>query len=227
MKIVRKRLNMNNKKLLDKYISLIDFLGIICGPNFEIVLHDISTPEHSVIAVANGHISDRAVGAPLTDLAINLIQNKEYEKQEFVCNYAGKTRHGKQLVSSTYFIKENDTLIGLICVNHDTSALQEIRDKADLLLNHFAIEKDENKSGYQENLDSSIKNISHDMIMNTIREAHVSPDRMKAHEKKRLIKSLYEQGVFAMRGTVPLVARELGISEPTVYRYVKYIKEDI
>lgn len=215
---------MSNKKLLDKYVPMIGFLGIVCGPNFEIVLHDISTPKHSVIAVANNHISERTVGAPLTDLAISLIEKKEYEHKDFVCNYAGKTHNGKQLVSSTFFIKENGKLIGLLCINNDTSMFQEMHHKLETFLSNFALPSSSDNGGYQEALDGSIKDISKEIILKAVGNSAVAPERMTAGEKKSLIKSLYDSGVFSMRGTVPFVAKELFISEPTVYRYLKQIK---
>ena len=46
---------MSNYASLERYIPLVEFMGKICGKNYEIILHDVSTPERSVIAACNEH----------------------------------------------------------------------------------------------------------------------------------------------------------------------------
>ena len=40
---------MSNLKKLEKYFPLVDFWGEVCGPAYEILLHDVSEPNHSVV----------------------------------------------------------------------------------------------------------------------------------------------------------------------------------
>ena len=110
---------MSNYASLERYIPLVKFMGEICGKNYEIILHDVSTPERSVIAACNEHLSGRRVGDPMTELAKELLRTGAYKEHDYVANYEGRTRGGKRFVSSTYFIKEKGQLVGLICVNHD------------------------------------------------------------------------------------------------------------
>ena len=110
---------MSNYASLERYIPLVEFMGKICGKNYEIILHDVSTPERSVIAACNEHLSGRRVGDPMTELAKELLRTGAYKEHDYVANYEGRTRGGKRFVSSTYFIKEKGHLVGLICVNHD------------------------------------------------------------------------------------------------------------
>ena len=110
---------MSNYASLERYIPLVEFMGKICGKNYEIILHDVSTPERSVIAACNEHLSGRRVGDPMTELAKELLRTGAYKEHDYVANYEGRTRGGKRFVSSTYFIKEKGQLVGLICVNHD------------------------------------------------------------------------------------------------------------
>ena len=56
--------------LIRRYSLLVEFLGRILGPDYEIVLHDLSRKQPSVIAIANGQISGRTIGAPLTNVAM-------------------------------------------------------------------------------------------------------------------------------------------------------------
>lgn len=59
---------MSNYACLERYIPLVEFMGRICGKNYEIILHDVSTPERSVIAACNEHLSGRRIGNPVTEL---------------------------------------------------------------------------------------------------------------------------------------------------------------
>lgn len=216
---------MNNRKKLEKYYPLIDFWGEVCGPDYEIVLHDVSTPDQSVLRIINNHISSRGEGSPLTDLAINLIQTKEYETKNFVTNYLGKTKAGKHLISSTYFIKEGNELIGLICVNHDTHVIQDIYEKLGSFLSTLSIDIASDKPVYQEHFDDNINERMYEIVETELAHSSITPDRMKSNEKKDFVKSLYVNGVFSVRGMVPFVAEKLLISEPSVYRYLKEIKK--
>ena len=56
-------------KLLEKYVGFVDFLADFLGRDAEVVLHDVTDLENSVVAISNSHISGRASGGqPATDL---------------------------------------------------------------------------------------------------------------------------------------------------------------
>ena len=63
--------------ILNYYIELVEFIGLTIGPDYELALYDLRNDDKSVIAIANGHITGRSVGAPLTDAALKAIQQKE------------------------------------------------------------------------------------------------------------------------------------------------------
>ena len=50
------------------------------GPDYEIVLQDLSDSHNCVAAIENGSISGRKIGSPITDAALRLLK-KEYMKQ--------------------------------------------------------------------------------------------------------------------------------------------------
>lgn len=51
------------------------------GSVYEISLHSLEDYDHSVVKIMNGYHSGRTVGAPLTDLALNML--KELKTREF------------------------------------------------------------------------------------------------------------------------------------------------
>ena len=216
---------MSNYACLERYIPLVRFMGEICGKNYEIILHDVSTPERSVIAACNGHLSGRRVGDPMTELAKDLIRTGAYLEHDFVANYEGRTRGGKRFVSSTYFIKEKGKLVGLICVNHDVEDFFALSEHLNNLVQAFSLPVGGTcPTTYTENLDDSISWLSSSLIHSTVLNYHVPMEAMHSADKLEIVRILESQGVFATKGSVGQVAMELHISEPTVYRYLQKIR---
>lgn len=209
---------------LTNYIPLVKFMGQVFGSDFEIILHDISQPDTSIIAIENAHISGRRIGDSLTDLARQFIADKKYLETDYIVNYEGKCAGGHHLVSSTYFIKEDDTLIGLLCINHNTDTLLEAERAIHALSTAFCL-PGKGPSGYSERLNASILDISSDRILNTLNSFNVMPKRMSAAEKIELVKKLDEQEIFSTKGAIAQVADYLQVSEPTIYRYLSKVRK--
>ena len=49
-------------KYLEPYAAMIEFLGKALGDNVEIALHDLTSKEQEIVAIANNHNSGREVG---------------------------------------------------------------------------------------------------------------------------------------------------------------------
>ena len=114
--------------ILQHYIKLTEFLGKALGPDYEVALHDLTRKDRSIIAIANNYISGREVGAPLTNMALSSLRDKSYERMDYHLHYYSINVNGKDLRSSTFFIKDNGKLIGLLCINFDDSRYRAISD---------------------------------------------------------------------------------------------------
>lgn len=209
-------------KCINKYKPLVDFLAEVLGDNCEIVLHDLEDFENSVIAIANGQISGRKVGDSLTDLALNVLKDQEKLENDYLTNYTGKTFAGKKLKSSTYFIKKDKKVVGMLCINIDVSKFVEARDLLDSFIGKSSeIEKVEtNDNDYSEQFTSSIEELIDSIIENSIGNSEVHPKRMTADEKKQITKKLDDKGVFLLKNSVSKVANKLYTSDATIYRYL-------
>ena len=75
------------EQLLLHYTRLVEFLGHVLGPDYEIILHEILPEQSRVAAIANGGISGRDVGAPITNAALRMIMQKQYESNNYIINY--------------------------------------------------------------------------------------------------------------------------------------------
>ena len=101
------------EQMLRQYTVLVEYLGKTLGPDYEVVLHEILPENSRVAAIANGSISGRSVGAPITNAALRMIMQKQYETSDYNLNYTGQLANGKTIRSSTMFIKDGGKLVGL------------------------------------------------------------------------------------------------------------------
>ena len=77
---------------LEPYRTLVSFLGEALGPDYEVVLHDLTSEEGTIAAIVNNNISGRTEGAPLSNMALRFIHGKVYEKQPYVAGYQARRR---------------------------------------------------------------------------------------------------------------------------------------
>lgn len=215
---------------LAPYIPLVEFLGKAMGPHCEVVLHDVSSPENSIIAIANGHVSGRSVGGPLTDLVLKVMKDGLRGHQPFIANYSARLKNNATCRSGSYFIKDaDDQIIGVLCVNLDISKLVETRKFIDELIGvpepatSPATPIAETIDVF-ENLPESIDDVLNAIIDKVLKEFPVSPERMSVEEKMDVVKRSNEHGLFLLKGGLSELAKRMQLSEATIYRYLNKVK---
>ncbi len=212
---------MNDRELIEKYIPIAEFISAILGNNCEVVIHDVTIPNNSIIFIKNGHLSGRRVGGPLTNLVLSIIQNKSYKNKDFVANYKAEGNF-KTFRSASYFIKnQKNEIIGVICVNVDIEDYNNVKKLMDSLIfisneSVKEIEDIKTQDKFYDNVD--------DILHTIINDINIDPQRMSADEKMYVVKQLYDKGAFNLKGAVVEVAKELRVSEPTIYRYLNKFK---
>ena len=113
-------------KYLEPYAKMVDFLGKALGDNCEIALHDLTSEEQEIVAIANNQLSGREIGAKLSNLSIHYLETKQYLNNDFVMNYKTVGPDGKLIRAATYFIKEDgkEMPVGMLCINVNISDLE-------------------------------------------------------------------------------------------------------
>ena len=218
--------------LLRQYVKLTEFLGAALGPDYEVALHDLTDKNRSVIAIANGYISGREVGAPLTNMALSVLKDESYEWQDYRLHYSGLSAAGNVLRSSTMFIKEDGKLVGMLCINFDDSRFQSFARQVLTLChpNQFyqALTQPEDApedAPRPETFRNSTEAVAQDAIAHELARLGVPADRLTSEERLQIIAALEASGIFLLKGAVKDVAAGLCCSPASVYRYLSQIRK--
>lgn len=213
--------------ILDSYRPLVEFLGNTLGKNYEVVLHDINSLDHSVIAIANGELTGRKVGAPATNLILRVLQDKSAYTGTSITNYRSTIKGDHQCRSSNYLIRdENDEIIGILCINFNLDFyLQAEQELQQILHLQESDSSTSNSARIQESIQPSIEEVLTHMIDTVIAKTNIPPTRLSTDEKIDIIRQLNKDGLFLIKGGLSSLAKRLNISDPTLYRYLNKIKE--
>ena len=211
--------------ILDHYIKLVEFLGQVLGDNAEVVLRDCRKPKHDIVAIANGHVSGRTVGAPITDFTLSILANEAWKEKDYVANYVGKAAPNKRLRASTYFIRENGRLVGQLCINIDMGPYEQVMDAVRAL---SGLDQIHGLDAEGVVCEAPVENFSGDVVEDMMSRAVVQVigpseelvrQRLTQDDRVKIVEELSRAGLFQMKGAVAAVAKYLYCSEASVYRY--------
>ncbi|MDR0721899.1 MAG: PAS domain-containing protein [Treponema sp.] len=211
-----------DRLIIDSYKTTIDALAVYLGEAFEIVLHDLGDLDHSIIKIVNGFHSGRKEGAPITDLALLMLEkiNKgtsEKNDSERFSTYYSQSKYGKPVKSTTMAIfGEQDTPIGLLCIN------MYLDSPLTSLLQPFS---SDDSNVYRA---ESFINDSDELIIRALEKVkeEVSRDTsiLASQKNKEIIILLYYQGIFKLKNAVKIISENLGISRNTVYMHIRTLE---
>jgi predicted transcriptional regulator YheO len=224
----------------EPYLPLMDFFAELLGPRTEVVLHDTSDLSRSIVALTNGHVSGRSVGGPATDLVLKVLQNHEHDDRDYLANYLAESRTGGTFRSSTFFIRDaGGDVVGMLCLNIDDEPLTRARDLLAAITATTGLVKGAAPgSGSEagpaaasaarpvaERLSMNVDELALDGVARIVAAQGVEPHRMTPDEKVAAVREIERAGVFLLKGAVAQVAEALHVSEPTVYRYVRQVRQ--
>ena len=218
--------------VVERYVPLVDFLETALSRNSEIVLHDFTDLSHSVVDIRNGHVSGRAVGAPATDFVLRVISGEEFSGRPSTPAYLSHSVQGKPLRSTSYFIRDGARLVGMLCINTDTSLVDELQTlTAEIagMYHTLAPDASDLASGEQAGLER-FSTSSEDLIAHAMSSIETATGKSVAEfgsdERLQAVRQMNADGVFLLKGAVAQVAQAMRISEPSVYRYLQKARRE-
>ena len=119
-----------DKELKRHYTLLVDFLGHVMGPDYEIALHELKDDSNEIIAIANGELTGRHLGSPLSNKMLEYLAGNLSETQNYVLDFETVSATGKTMCSSSMLIRgRSGELTGFLCINFDASRYEELARK--------------------------------------------------------------------------------------------------
>ena len=142
-------------------------------------------------------------------MALRFIQERMYEKQDYLAGYQGASQAKGRLRSSTMFIKDNGQLIGMLCINFDAGKYSRIAQE---LLALCGAHTEPSSTGIGvENFVSSLPDAVQNAIAEVTGSAGLPPDRLTMEEKIRIVESLHHAGIFLYEGCRQRGGRPAGL----------------
>lgn len=207
-------LTQTDQEILASYRMMIEGLSDYLGPGYEIVLHSLENLDSSVISIYNGQHTGRKEGAPITDLALQMLEQIEQQGHASYVTYFSRNKRGEPIKSSTIAIRgENDRIIGLLCMNFylNIPLLTMIQEYS------FSDGQNDQTETFAENTSEIIEK-----TVCQIRDDILDDEQISAGNKNRVIISiLAKRGIFKLKNAVPTVAEILNISKNTVYLHLR------
>jgi predicted transcriptional regulator YheO len=210
-------------------------LGKVLGPDYEIVLHDLTDTRCSIVAIANGHVSGRSIGAPLTNLGLKVLTMGSYKNSDYLINYNGASRTNRVLRSSTMFLKDdNGEIVGMLCINFDDSKYVALSEEIlklchpdELILQNKSYDSVNSiLNDVPENFSESIEEVTQTVLQKVLADENIPVDRLTQDERLSIVDILNQKGIFMLKGAVSEVAKQLHCSEPSIYRYLNILNKD-
>lgn len=208
-------------ELLKQYIPLANFIAQVCGNQCEVVLRDYVEDTSTILHIVNGRLSDRSVGDTLSGYGLHKIMKGNWRDCDSVSNYIIINETNQRVFrASVFYIKMDEELIGLLCVNYDLTEFLQHRDfYQNEILYGLPDAQTQSREYFNESLDSILDGIIRNVFITWDRSIPVN----RVEQEGNPIRQLSQLNVFSYKGAVNRVAELLGLSPQTVYRYIKDI----
>lgn len=207
-------------------------LASVLPRNVELILHDLRTPEQSVVAIANGHLSGRTVGSPILaapeqDLGFKaLMRASEHQagSDPVVIPDYPTCLKGRSLRSATALFRDSDGVpFASLCVNTDVTGLDaalELLQGLHPLGAQPAVT--ERPVATQAPADMAV--LMGEIIETALRRS--GRGKMDKAAKVEAVRLMQERGLFIVKGGVEKAAAALGVTRFTVYNYLDQLRDE-
>ena len=196
------------------------------GKKCEVVLHDFTIPQHSIVEMENGYVTGRKIGDPITDFALSIWRKDGYgkKKEDKIVNYRTKTKDGKILKSSSVFIRDDQKkIIGCLCINYDLTEYLMFNKIIGEFCNTIDLDNEKSKEE-AETFTNDVDDVLKDIIIKAIDEVGKPISMMQKEDKLMVAKIVDEKGGFLIKGAINQLAAEINVSRYTVYNYLDELK---
>src|SRR5258708_2595765 len=196
--------NVSDKQWLMREASKItSALGEMFSPICEVVLHDLTDPEHAIVQIEN-NLSGRTVGDSATELGLARIVDPNFP--EVLSNYANSFSDGRPVKSTSIGLKDKSgRYMAAICLNLDISYLKAVSAHLDELtrIKSAATPLDEHLT--RRSADVSAKILAFSAKRNR------DPRALTSAETREILRQLVDDGALERRRAAQSIASVLAV----------------
>lgn len=198
--------------IFKSYITIAEGIAKTIGSHCEVVLHDLTDISSSIVAIYNGHVTGREIGAPMTDLGLAVLRCGKEEK--YLLNYPNKTIKGKKIKSTSIIIRDDEgNIMGSLCINLDVTLLA----MTGTIINEMVNVQEDNE---EETFPQSVNDLEKRIIDRAQEKVGKPVALLEKNERIEFIRLLDEMGLFLIKGSINNVADLLNLSKFTIYSYL-------
>jgi predicted transcriptional regulator YheO len=192
-------------------------LGEMFAPICEVVLHDLTDPEHAIVQIEN-NLSGRSVGDSATELGLARIVDPNFP--EVLANYANNFSDGRPVKSTSIGLKDKSgKYMAAICLNLDISYLKSVSAYLDELTRIKSTGTPVEEHLTRRSADVSAK------ILEFSAKRNRDPRALTSDEKSEILRQLVDDGALERRGAAETIANVLGVSRSNIYYYIKKLQQ--
>lgn len=195
---------------LAKFFPIAEAISRLLHPFAEVVVHDLKGEQ---IAAIYNNFSKRNVG----DASL-IEEHEEFPEDNDIWGpYEKINWDGRCLKSITSKIRNtNNKLIGLLCINFDTSYLEKCQT-----LIHSFIGKTSDINRPEALFKNDWRERINQYINNYLVQNHLTISLLTLKQKRQLVHHLRRKGAFKGKNAANYIAHILNISRATVYNYLQ------
>ncbi|MTI95911.1 MAG: transcriptional regulator [Firmicutes bacterium] len=223
---------MNKQEALEFLSRTAKGLAEMFGSSCETLVHDMSRPDHPILAIYNGHVSGRQVGSTVDILGGHNKIEAPGTSGEADTSAGGKlnmalitydyinmlvtTPEGKKIKSSTFNLVGEDYSLAL-GINFDFT---ELAFASSALADFVSVGPDLRSA-----IALSSDNLLNDIFAECVAAIGKPISAFKKADRLQLIAMLEEKNAFSFQKSVPYVSERLNVSRYTIYKYLNELAE--
>ena len=217
--MVNKINHSQNREILEHYAKAGEIIAEMFAPYLEVIIHDLQTPEHSIIAIFNSHITGRKIGDGTSDIGYKKLEDKLPDK---IVNYNNQSPSGADLKSSSLTIRNrDDEIIGSMGLNFDLSSFVNVKEFFEIFTKTFTLD---NLPKQEEFFMWSVKDEIQQALNKYIASHDLQGKVLNRKDKLNVVAYMKKDGHIKKKGAISILSEMLAITRPTLYKYIKEVQ---
>ena len=205
--------------LLKSLIPIAETIGKTFGNRCEVVLHDLTIPEKSVVYTVNGDVTGRREGQTFDRLVRSVLLNKNFTR-DYAVNYTFETEDGRRIKSSSFLVRdEAGEVVGVFCVNYDITFMKTLHDELELFL---PMQEDSSVICPEMAADQDVTTVVDTLIDNIV--SGRKKQGLTKQDNLEMIRFMDDKDIFLVKGAIDKVAACMGLTKVTIYGYLDTVR---